>query len=63
MSVKGSINNTIKYGKREVDKERFQKESASDSKEQLLCTSIAKNYEMTQGADIANGFILLMGLV
>jgi hypothetical protein len=60
---KESINNTTKYGKREVDKERFQKESASDSNEQLLGTSVAKNYEMIQGADIANGFILLMGLV
>jgi Domain of unknown function (DUF4364) len=59
---KEGTNNTTKNRKREVEKERLQKESNSDTNEQFLWTSIAKNYEMIQGAQIANGFILLMAL-
>jgi len=40
----------------------LQKESNSDTNEQFLWTLIAKNYEMIQGAQIVNGFILLMAL-
>ena len=61
MSKEGT-NNTTKNRKKEAEKERFQKEGTSDINEQLLWTSIAKNYEMIQGAHIANGFILLMAL-
>ena len=52
-----------KNRKREAEKERFQKESTGDYSEQLLWTSIAKNYEMIQGAHVANGFVLLYGSV
>ena len=59
---KDGTNNSRKNRKREVEKERFQKEITGDINEELLWTSIAKNYEMIQGAQIANGFILLMAL-
>jgi hypothetical protein len=61
--------NTTKTKRRkvEIEKERFEKEffSAADddnNDEQALWISIAKNYEMIQGAHIANSFILLLAL-
>jgi hypothetical protein len=51
--------------KAEIEKERFQKEFSADdgdNDEQILWTSIAENYEMIQGAHIANSFILLLAL-
>ena len=57
---KGSSDNTLKNKRRKIEEEGISQKGSSN--EHLLWSSIAKNYEMIQGAQIANGFILLMAL-
>ena len=65
MSTENS-GNTLKSKKRkagELRKEITNHKNKSDNDDdQILWSSIAKNYEMIQGAQIANSFILLMAL-
>ena len=65
MSTENS-DNTLKSKKRkaaELRKEITNHKNKNDNDDdQILWSSIAKNYEMVQGAQIANSFILLMVL-
>ena len=49
---------TVRNKKTEIEKEGLQKES----NDQVTWSLIAKNFEMIQGAHIANSFILLLAL-
>jgi hypothetical protein len=54
---------TVRNKKTKIEKEGFQKESTSNNNnDQVVWSLIAKNYEMIQGAHIANSFILLLTL-
>jgi hypothetical protein len=53
---------TVRNKKTEIEKEGLQKESTSDNNDQVTWSLIAKNFEMIQGAHIANSFILLLAL-
>ncbi|MGB7639466.1 MAG: hypothetical protein WBL88_18025, partial [Nitrososphaeraceae archaeon] len=44
------------------NKNKNKDDNNGDDDDQILWNSIAKNYEMIQGAQIANSFILLMAL-
>ena len=65
MSTENS-DNTLKGKKRKADELRKEitnhKNKKDNDDDQILWSSIAKNYEMVQGAQIANSFILLMVL-
>jgi Domain of unknown function (DUF4364) len=65
LGVAKESNTRTKGRKVEIEKEGFQKEFGGDDDnddEQVLWISIAKNYEMIQGAHITNSFILLLAL-
>jgi hypothetical protein len=54
-------------GKQNNNRSRYPEKQRPDQKEtslssQRICETIAKNYEMIQGAHIANSFILLLAL-
>ena len=65
MSTENS-DNTLKSKKRKAGELRKEitnhKNKNNNDDDQILWSSIAKNYEMIQGAQIANSFILLMVL-
>ena len=65
MSTENS-DNTLKSKKRKAGELRKEitnhKNKNNNDDDQILWNSIAKNYEMIQGAQIANSFILLMVL-
>ena len=65
MSTENS-DNTLKSKKRKAGELRKEipnhKNKNDNDDDQILWSSIAKNYEMIQGAQIANSFILLMVL-
>ena len=67
LGVTKESNTRTKGRKVEIEKERLQKECGgdddnNDNDEQVLWISIAKNYEIIQGAHITNSFILLLAL-
>ena len=52
----------LKSSNRDSNKDDNNNNDDNDHRDQILWNSIARNYEMIQGAQIANSFILLMAL-